>query len=187
MGVVPLISKKAKKLNLILKTAWLDTPLGPMVAIADDKVLYLLEFRDGRGVEREIEKLRVKTNAVIIPGKTEIIDLIQHELNEYFKGKLQIFKTPLYLLGSLFQQQVWKALQKIPYGHTRSYADQAKMIKKPSACRAVANANGANQLAIVIPCHRIINSNGELGGYGGGLARKKWLLEHEKNVKMDGY
>ena len=98
----------------------------------------------------------------------------------YFEGKRQDFKTPLFLLGSPFQKRVWEELMKISPGKTRSYAEIAMAIGKPTAYRAVANANGANQLAIVIPCHRVINSNGELGGYGGGIARKKWLIDLEK-------
>ena len=98
----------------------------------------------------------------------------------YFDGKLTEFKTPLFFLGSPFQQQVWETLQKIPSGETRSYLEIAKAIEKPLACRAVARANGANQLAIVVPCHRVINTNGDWGGYGGGLARKKWLKKKKK-------
>lgn len=164
----------------ILKAAWLDTPLGPMITIADEKSLYLLEFVDRRGLEREIERLRKKTKSGIVPGQTGAIDSIKKELEQYFAGKLFSFKTSLVLLGSPFQQKVWQQLLKIPTGKTLTYADIAVRIKKPSAWRAVANANGANQFAIVVPCHRVINSNGELGGYGGGLARKKWLLDHEK-------
>lgn len=164
----------------ILRASWLDTKLGPMIAIGDEEALYLLEFVDRRGLEREVEWLRKRTKSAILPGITDPIRSIETELNEYFEGKLHVFKTPLYLLGSLFQKRVWKELQKIPYGETRSYAQLAVVMGKPSACRAVANANGANQFAIVIPCHRVINSNGELGGYGGGLPRKKWLIHHEK-------
>lgn len=98
----------------------------------------------------------------------------------YFSGKLRQFNTPTHLIGSPFQKKAWLALIDIPYGETRSYLQQAKVIGNPSAYRAVANANGANQLAIVVPCHRIINANGELGGYGGGVNRKQWLLEHER-------
>lgn len=177
MGTPPM--KAHQKIN-ILKAAWLDTRLGPMIAIADDNALYLLEFLDRRGLEREIERLRQRTQSAIIPGKTSPIQSIEQELTAYFDGKLMTFKTPLFLLGSPFQKSVWNALCQIPYGTTKSYAEQAQAIGKPTASRAVANANGANQLAIVIPCHRIITSQGDLGGYGGGIARKKWLLQHEK-------
>jgi len=166
----------------ILKAAWLDTKLGPMIAITDEDALYLLEFVDRRGLEREIERLREKTKCAIIPGDTQPINSIKNELRQYFDGELKAFKTPLFLLGSPFQKQVWEALKKIPLGETRSYSDIAVSIGKPSAFRAVAMANGANQFAIVIPCHRVINTNGDLGGYGGGLARKKWLIDHEKQM-----
>jgi len=177
MGAAPTQLDKHTK---ILKASWLDTPLGPMLAIADEFTLYLLEFVDRRGLEREIERLRMRTKSAILPGSTEPIASIALELASYFKGSLKVFKTPIHTLGSPFQKLVWGALLKIPYGTTRSYAEQALAIDKKSAYRAVANANGANQLAIMIPCHRIINSNGELGGYGGGITRKKWLIDHEK-------
>jgi AraC family transcriptional regulator, regulatory protein of adaptative response / methylated-DNA-[protein]-cysteine methyltransferase len=164
----------------ILKASWLDTKLGPMVAIADETGLYLLEFVDRRGLECEVERLRLRAKAAIIPGVTDSITSITLELASYFDGTLTEFKTPLYLLGSSFQKLVWEELMRIPYGQTRSYAAQADAIGNNQAYRAVANANGANQLAIVIPCHRIINSNGDLGGYGGGIARKQWLINHEK-------
>ncbi|CEO17559.1 Methylated-DNA--protein-cysteine methyltransferase [Rickettsia monacensis] len=171
------------KFNLylnILKAAWLDTPLGAIIAISDEKLLYLLEFVDRRGLELEIERLRIKTKSAIIPGSTEPILMIEEELKFYFTGTLQKFNTPIYLLGSEFQKMAWQELINIPYGETRSYLNQAKALGKPTSYRAVANANGMNQLAIIVPCHRIINSNGELGGYGGGLHRKKWLIEHER-------
>ena len=93
----------------------------------------------------------------------------------------------MFLLGSPFQKQVWEELKKIPSGETRAYLAIAKAVGRPTACRAVANANGANQLAIIIPCHRVINTNGELGGYGGGIARKQWLLDLEKNGRDVDY
>jgi len=174
-----------KDQHLVLKTSWIDTPLGPMVAIADDQLLYLLEFIDRRKLEREIERLRHRTQSVIVPGDSPLLTSIEAELASYFAGHLKAFKTPLRLLGSPFQQLVWDALTQIPYGSTLSYAEQATSLGKPRATRAVANANGANQIAIVIPCHRIINSNGELGGYGGGISRKKWLIQHEKIWNID--
>lgn len=164
----------------ILKASWIDTPLGPMLAIGNEEVLYLLEFVDRRGLEREIERLRLKTKSAIIPGKTSPIDSIEKELDLYFKGQLKKFKTPTALLGSPFQKNVWAQLLKIPYGETRSYLSQAQAIGKPAAFRAVAQANGANQFAIMIPCHRVINANGEIGGYGGGISRKEWLINHER-------
>lgn len=176
IGASPSKSENCKA----LKACWIDTPLGPMLAVADDEALCLLEFVDRRGLEKEIERLRKKTKLPIIPGKSTPAQQMEKELGEYFAGIVQEFKTPLLLMGSLFQKRVWEELQKIPSGETRSYAEIAKAIGKPSAFRAVALANGANQIAIVIPCHRVINSNGDLGGYGGGIKRKEWLLKHER-------
>lgn len=165
--------------TVILKASWMDTVLGPMIAIADDSHLYLLEFVTRRGLEKEVERLRARGFA-IIPGETPPIHSIKNELNAYFSGTLTQFKTPYRVFGSSFQQAVWRILCEIPYGVTRSYREQAVLLGNPNAFRAVANANGANQLAVIIPCHRIIASDGTLGGYGGGLAVKQWLLDHEK-------
>lgn len=179
MGAAP---TNFDKQHNILKSSWLDTPLGNMLVVSDEDGLYLLEFVERRGLEREIEHLRIKTKSAIIPGRTTVIDSIEEELANYFAGKLKNFKTPIHMLGSPFQKMAWQELINIPYGQTRSYMEQAQAIGKPTAFRAVANANGANQLAIIIPCHRIINSNGELGGYGGGIIRKQWLINMEKGV-----
>jgi AraC family transcriptional regulator of adaptative response/methylated-DNA-[protein]-cysteine methyltransferase len=176
MGAPPSKSAYGK----VLKASWIDTPLGPMLAVADDVALYLVEFVDRRGLESEIKRLEKKTKLPIIPGKPAPAIQIAAELEAYFSGASREFKTPLFLIGSPFQKRVWEELQKIPYGETRGYAAIAAAIGKPSAFRAVALANGANQFAIVIPCHRVINSNGELGGYGGGIKRKEWLLKHER-------
>jgi len=179
MGATP--SQSSSHYN-ILKVAWLYTQLGSMIAISDDTSLYLLEFVDRRGLEREIECLRIKTNSAIVPGDSKPINDIQKELDSYFKGELTEFRTNIHLMGSEFQKAAWRALIDIPFGETRSYMVQAKIIGRPKAFRAVANANGANQLAIIVPCHRIINTNGELGGYGGGVTRKKWMIDHECNI-----
>lgn len=158
-----------------LKADWIETPLGLMVAVSDHKALYLLEFVESQG------DLCSQFQGAVIPGKTEIIDSIDRELKHYFGGSLKQFLTPIVVAGTPFQKRVWSELLKIPLGETRSYSAIAKRIENPGAVRAVGSANGANQIAIVIPCHRVINSNGQLGGYGGGLSRKKWLLEHEVN------
>lgn len=180
MGAAPTHFKDHHK---ILTASWIDTQLGPMIVIADDEALYLLEFVDRRGLQKEIERLLMQQKAVIVPGMTSPIDSIKQELAAYFAGMLQKFSTPIRIFGSTFQQSVWQQLQKIPYGQTRSYLEQAQALGKPTASRAVANANGANQLAIIIPCHRIITSSGDLGGYGGGVWRKQSLLHLEKMNK----
>jgi O-6-methylguanine DNA methyltransferase len=174
---------KPKK-DYLLKSAYIDTPLGSMLAISDEEALYLLEFADRHSLERQVDMLKTKTKAIITAGQSEPIKLIKSELQRYFDGSLKEFTTPLQLLGSTFQEIVWEELMCIPYGQTRSYSDQAKAIRKQKAYRAVANANGANKLAIIIPCHRIINSNGDLGGYGGGVNRKKWLIDFEKQKSL---
>lgn len=164
----------------ILKASWLDTPLGPMIAIADEQALYLLEFVDRRTLERNVERLGKNLKSTITLGHTQPLGSIESELAQYYNGKLREFKTPLFVQGSPFQQLVWEELKKIPPGETRSYLDVAFAVGKPSAVRAVAQACGANQIAVVIPCHRVINTNGGLGGYAGGLTRKNWLIDHEK-------
>jgi AraC family transcriptional regulator of adaptative response/methylated-DNA-[protein]-cysteine methyltransferase len=176
-------SVKAKFLEqqMILYASWIETPLGPMIAIAGRERLYLLEFFERPGLEREIEKLCFNTQSCIIAGVTPAIDSITIELQSYFAGKLQHFTTPLQIIGTPFQQLVWQQLLLMPYGTTKTYLEQAVAIGHHQAYRAVARANGANQLALIIPCHRIINSNGALGGYGGGIHRKQWLLEFERH------
>jgi len=175
MGAPP-VSKAARALF----AAWLDTPLGPMTAIADEAALCLLEYADRPGLERQIERLRVRAKAGILPGRTDPIAQIEAELAAYFAARSMRFETPLALHGSPFQSAVWGALLAISPGQTRSYSDLGRAIQRPAAVRAVAQANGANPFAIVVPCHRVINADGTLGGYGGGLPRKRWLLDHER-------
>lgn len=170
----------ALKGQKVLKAACFETPLGPMLAISDEVDLYLVEFVGTRHLEREVERLKKHTRAVIIEGSSRPIRSITAEIEDYFKGTLKEFKTPIKLVGTPFQQLVWQELMRTPYGQTRSYAAQAAALGKQTAYRAVANANGVNKFAIVIPCHRIVSSDGGLGGYAGGIERKKKLLTHEK-------
>jgi AraC family transcriptional regulator of adaptative response/methylated-DNA-[protein]-cysteine methyltransferase len=165
----------------VFQSDWIDTQLGPMLAVADSKALFLLEFTDRRGLERDIQRLRSRTGAAIVPGGNEIIASIKRELNQYFSGTTLSFATPFELVGTEFEKRAWRNLLQIPVGEVRSYAQQAAAIGSPTSVRAVARANGANRLAIIVPCHRIIGASGELTGYGGGLARKKWLLDHERS------
>ncbi len=159
------------------------TEIGPMFACASSQGLTLLEFTDRRMLETEFKDLRKRLNAVILPGENPHLDQVKKEIQEYFQGKRRRFSVPLHTPGTEFQQSVWKGLLEIPYGQTRSYKDQAQALGKPSAVRAVASANGHNRIAIIIPCHRVIGSDGRLVGYGGGLHRKKWLLDLEKTNK----
>ena len=157
-----------------------STEIGPMFAGASSQGICLLEFTDRRMLETEFRDLRKRLNAVILPGENPHLVQVERELQEYFQGKRKKFSVPLHTPGTEFQQSVWQGLQEIPYGQTRSYKEQAINLGNPKAVRAVASANGHNRIAIIIPCHRVIGSDGKLVGYGGGLHRKKWLLDHEK-------
>jgi AraC family transcriptional regulator of adaptative response/methylated-DNA-[protein]-cysteine methyltransferase len=164
----------------MIKTIKIETPLGEMIAGATDEGVCLLEFCDRRMLPTEYKDLArlLKTN--LEDGENRHIKTLRKQLKEYFNGKRKEFTIPLVTPGTEFQQAVWKELQNIQYGSTRSYQDQAISLNRPDSIRAVANANGMNRISIIIPCHRVIGSNGHLTGYGGGLKRKKWLLDHEK-------
>jgi AraC family transcriptional regulator of adaptative response/methylated-DNA-[protein]-cysteine methyltransferase len=162
----------------------LTTAIGPMFACASRQGLCLLEFTDRKSLETEFRDLRKRLNAVILPGDNPYLDQAEEEIHQYFQGKRKKFNTPLHTPGTDFQKSVWQGLQEIPYGKTCSYQQQAQKIGKPKAVRAVAAANGKNRIAIIIPCHRVIGSDGNLVGYGGGLHRKKWLLDFER-VNLD--
>jgi AraC family transcriptional regulator, regulatory protein of adaptative response / methylated-DNA-[protein]-cysteine methyltransferase len=133
-------------------------------------------------LETELKSLAKQLNASIIQGANRHFGLLHDQLAEYFEGKRKEFTVTLFTPGSEFQQTVWKELQNIPYGSTRSYKQQALALKRPEAIRAVANANGMNRISILIPCHRVIGEDGNLTGYGGGIWRKKWLLDFEKQT-----
>jgi AraC family transcriptional regulator of adaptative response/methylated-DNA-[protein]-cysteine methyltransferase len=150
-----------------------------MFACATVEGVCLVEFTDRKMLETEFKDLRRRLDAVILPGENDHLDLVQTELAEYFAGTRRQFTVPLHTPGTDFQQSVWKVLQEIPYGETRTYKQQAIAVGNPNSVRAVASANGENRVAIIIPCHRVIGSNGQLTGYGGGIHRKKWLLDLE--------
>ncbi|MCB0656317.1 MAG: methylated-DNA--[protein]-cysteine S-methyltransferase [Saprospiraceae bacterium] len=156
------------------------TPLGPMLAGVTDEGVCLLEFVDRRMLPTQIQRIQKLLNATALPGDHPLLKQLADELSDYFAGKRQSFAVPLALPGTVFQQQVWQALQTIPYGTVRSYQEQAQVLGQPEAVRAVAKANGDNRLAIIVPCHRVIGKDGKLTGYGGGLWRKQWLLDHER-------
>ncbi|MEP5153822.1 methylated-DNA--[protein]-cysteine S-methyltransferase [Planktotalea sp.] len=155
-----------------------ETPLGTMVAVCDATHLHLLEFADRKELSKELSKLIVSLGAVA-PGQTQVTRNLIEQLEAYFAGQLKDFDLPLALHGTEFTNDVWNALIAIPYGETRSYGAQAEALGNPSATRAVARANGANQIAIIIPCHRVIGADGSLTGYAGGVWRKRALLELE--------
>ena len=148
------------------------TPLGPMLLGATEKGVCLLEFTDRRMLETQLRRLARRLDCVFVPGTNEFGRRLEAELEAYFAGELRTFETPLDVSGTEFQLRVWEALRAIPYGETRTYADQARMIGQPDAVRAVARANGNNRIAIVIPCHRVIGKDGTLTGYGGGCGAR---------------
>ncbi len=156
------------------------TSLGPMIAGATEDGLCLLEFADRRMVETQLARIQKALGARILPGTSPHIALLERELGEYLAGTRRTFTVPLVTAGTAFQERVWTALRAVPYGETRSYQDQAEAIGQPSAVRAVARANGDNRISILIPCHRVIGKDGELVGYGGGLWRKRRLLDLER-------
>lgn len=166
--------------NDIILISRLTTPLGPMFVCATDKGVCLLEFVDRRMLETEFKDLQRLLKAQIIAGENQHIKQAKQEITEYFDGKRRDFDVKLHTPGTEFQNRVWTALLNIPYGETTTYQLQSESINKPKAVRAVASANGCNRIAIIIPCHRVIGKNGNLAGYGGGLERKRWLIDHEQ-------
>lgn len=169
---------KSKSSDCVVTTL-VESPLGHIILGASEKGLCLCEFTDRRMLEFQMKTLHKRLDAAIVPGTNEHIKLARHELKEYFSGKLKKFSVKLIYPGTEFQQNVWTQLQKIPYGETISYAELAKRVGIPGAVRAAGTANGMNRIGIIIPCHRVVNKSGKLGGYGGGVWRKQWLLDLE--------
>jgi AraC family transcriptional regulator of adaptative response/methylated-DNA-[protein]-cysteine methyltransferase len=164
-----------------LVAAWIDTPLGPMLALANDEGLWLLEFVDRRMLEAQLRTIRKRFAGPIVPGEHRYLTQTKAELAEYFEGRRRRFEMPLVLRGTDFQVAAWKALLEIPYGTTRSYSEQAAAAGHAGSQRAIGRANGDNRIAIIVPCHRVVRADGTLCGYGGGLWRKQWLLDLERN------
>jgi AraC family transcriptional regulator of adaptative response/methylated-DNA-[protein]-cysteine methyltransferase len=159
---------------------WIETPVGPMVAGAAREGLCLLEFSDRRMLETLLAGVKKRFACPVLPGESPHLDRLKEELAEYFAGKRREFTVPLVYPGTPFEEKVWKALLEIPYGETWSYEELAHRVGQPGASRAVGSANGRNRIAIVIPCHRVVNKDGQLGGYGGGRWRKQKLLDLEQ-------
>jgi AraC family transcriptional regulator of adaptative response/methylated-DNA-[protein]-cysteine methyltransferase len=164
----------------VLRVTRLTTPLGPMLAAAADDALVLLEFADRRQLAHQVQRIGRRLGAVYVPEEGPLLRRAGAELEEYFGGRRRGFEVPHRTVGSAFEQEVWEALLEIPYGETRSYAEVASRLGRPAAVRAVGRANGLNALAIVVPCHRVVGSDGRLVGYGGGLWRKEKLLAIER-------
>ena len=167
----------------LLLADWIETPIGDMIAVSSKSHLHLLEFVGRKALPTELSKLHAMAKGEIGIGKYAPTEQVRAELTAYFEGRSAEFATPLALHGSAFARSVWAELQKIPAGATRSYSQIAAQIGRPTATRAVAGANGANQIALVIPCHRVLGADGTLTGYGGGLWRKQRLLEIEQQYK----
>lgn len=164
----------------LLRADWIDTSLGVMIAVSDATHLHLLEFAERRALPGELKRLFAHAKGRLGFGRFAPIDRIERQMTEFLALSRDSFDVPLAPLGSAFTQEVWRALRTIPAGETRSYAQVAQSIGRPHATRAVARANGANPIAIVIPCHRVLGADGALTGYGGGLWRKQALIDLER-------
>ena len=156
-----------------------DSPLGPMIAGATGSGVCFLEWHDRGGVPLILERVRKRYRCETVEGNSPHLDQLERELGEYFAGQRQEFEVAVDVNGTPFERRTWALLRSIPYGATWSYGEMARRLGKPGAARAVGRANGANYLSIVIPCHRVIEANGKLRGYGGGLWRKQRLLDME--------
>lgn len=173
-------SPKDLKQGGYLHASWIRSPLGDLIAIASATHLHLLEFVDRKALPTELKRLNGATPGGIGIGRTAITEQASAELQAFFDGRSACFATPLFQGGSAFSRDVWNVVRGIPAGQTRSYSEIARQVGNPAAVRAVARANGANQIALMIPCHRVIGADGALTGYGGGLWRKQRLLEVER-------
>jgi AraC family transcriptional regulator of adaptative response/methylated-DNA-[protein]-cysteine methyltransferase len=162
------------------------TPLGPMLAGAFGEALCFLEFADRRALETEIGDLERLLKAPARPGRVPLHEIVEGRLAEYFAGERREFDVPLLTPGTDFQRAAWSALRNIPYGRTVHYGGQAAVLGRPQAARAVARANGQNRISIIVPCHRVVGADGSLVGYGGGLPRKRALLDLEAGKRVLG-
>lgn len=162
----------------------IDSPVGVLVAGATERGLCLLEFRDREILETQIAKVRARVGPVET-GSQPLLEHVRCELDEYFRGRRRVFTVPLVYPGTPFQSKVWNALLDIPFGETISYEELARRVGSPAGQRAAGHANGQNPIAIIIPCHRVINKDGKLGGYGGGLWRKRLLLDLERDSQRE--
>lgn len=174
------VSPKQGRAQGVIDLTRLETPIGTMFAAAVPEGICLLEFSDRKALPTELKALAKHYNATILQGDNPHFAELKKQLEAYFGGSRTQFDLPLAMPGTAFQQSVWNELLTIPFGKTRSYAEQAERIGRPGAIRAVGTANGMNRISIIVPCHRVIGSDGQLTGYGGGLWRKQWLLDLEK-------
>jgi len=182
-GRAPGAAREAPAASEAIVITWLESPVGPLLAGANAQGVVLLEFTERRMLETQFKTLRSRFQCAIVPGENGHLHKLRDELKRYFAGALKEFTVPLVYPGTPFQERCWSALLTIPYGETRSYEDMARQVGSPKAVRAVGTANGCNRIAIVIPCHRVVNKGGKLGGYGGGLWRKQILLDLEQGKR----
>lgn len=166
---------------MFIFSAAIETPIGQMLACANHEGICLLEFADRKDIDKQKSSLQNVLKTEFAEGTNEYLESLTIQLGEYFSGKRKKFDLPLVLTGTQFQEKVWSSLQNIPFGKTLTYQKLTNQLGDPRAIRAVANATGANKIAILIPCHRVIGSDGSLTGYAGGIWRKQWLLDHENN------
>ncbi|MFK7835379.1 MAG: bifunctional transcriptional activator/DNA repair enzyme AdaA [Sulfitobacter sp.] len=166
--------------NALLRADWIETKLGPMIAVSDAHALHLLEFAERKALPAELKRLFAHAKGSLGFGRFAPTDQVEREMADFMAARSARFETRLAPLGTPFTQAVWDTLRTIPAGETRAYSDVARMMGRPAATRAVARANGANPIAIVIPCHRVLGADGALTGYGGGLWRKQALIELER-------
>lgn len=164
----------------------IDSPVGPLLLGATENGICLCEFADRGGRARIEKRLLERQKRTVVDGDSPLLARLAGQLAEYFAGSRRNFDLPLDLAGSPWQRQVWEGLLTIPYGETRGYGELAEQLGKPGGARAVGRANGDNYVAIVVPCHRVIEASGALRGYGGGLGRKRWLLDHERGTPRLG-
>ncbi len=160
------------------------TTIGELIIGSFEGEICILDFRYRKMRNRVDNRIKKGLKADFIEQEDKIIQETKTQVDEYLQGKINKFTIPILMVGSDFQKRVWKALLSVPYGKTVSYLELAKKIGNPKGIRAVANANGANAISLIIPCHRIIASDGRIGGYGGGLSAKKTLLEIERKVNL---
>jgi AraC family transcriptional regulator, regulatory protein of adaptative response / methylated-DNA-[protein]-cysteine methyltransferase len=169
-----------------ISVQFIETPIGPMIAAGTAKGICFLEFSDRRMLEHNYKQIRKRFSMAVLPGTNKCLEQLRNELDSYFKGRLVSFTVPLEVRGTPFQERAWAELCRVPYGETISYEEQARRMGDIKAVRAVARANGTNRIGILIPCHRVVGKDGELTGYGGGLWRKRLLLELERTGCFPG-
>ena len=168
-------------------TTRIESPLGPLIAGATRDGICMLEFSGPKRLAAQLAALRRRFRAAVASGRNDHIDRLERQLAEYFAGRRRRFDLPLVTPGTSFQRRVWKELARSPYGETRTYGDLARRLGLSSASRAVGHANGSNPVSILLPCHRLVGSGGDLTGYGGGLWRKRRLLELERGTGTSPY